>query len=136
MSTAEPVVADAMLHAPRLCGPRASVADVRRVLVDDHVHAALVVDQDVLLSVVLRSDLADAPAEDPARQVGTLRGRTVSPAQRLEPVRLDMVASGTRRLAVTGQEGRLLGLLCLKSSGLGFCSDEGVAERAAGRDGC
>ena len=32
-------------------------------------------------------------------------------------------------LAVTNTEGRLLGLLCLKASGLGFCSDADVTSR-------
>jgi hypothetical protein len=40
-----------------------------------------------------------------------------------------MRRAGRRRLAVTSEDGRLLGLLCLKASGRGFCSDEDVAAR-------
>jgi hypothetical protein len=32
-----------------------------------------------------------------------------------------------RRLAVTSDDSRLLGLLCLKANGSGFCSDADVA---------
>jgi hypothetical protein len=39
-----------------------------------------------------------------------------------------------RRLAVVDCSGRLLGLLCRKNSGTGYCSDEGIRQRAAKRD--
>jgi hypothetical protein len=38
-----------------------------------------------------------------------------------------------RRLAVVDESGRLLGLLCLKKDQCGYCSDEGIRERAQGR---
>jgi hypothetical protein len=41
------------------------------------------------------------------------------------------VARGERRRAVIDADGRLLGLLCLKSRLTGFCSDSDVAARAA-----
>jgi hypothetical protein len=44
-----------------------------------------------------------------------------------------MRASGRRRLAVTSDDGTLVGLLCLKASGNGFCSDGDVASRRLGR---
>jgi len=44
-----------------------------------------------------------------------------------------MEETGRRRLAVVDPGGRLAGLLCRKRSGRGFCSDEGVAARAADR---
>jgi len=40
-----------------------------------------------------------------------------------------MQRTGRRRLAVVDGEGRLVGLLCLKASGSGFCSNEDVASR-------
>jgi hypothetical protein len=43
---------------------------------------------------------------------------------------LAMTATGQRRNAVISEDGRLLGLLCLKASQAGFCSDEDVADRA------
>jgi hypothetical protein len=45
------------------------------------------------------------------------------------------VEQGRRRLAVTDEAGRLLGLLCLKKDGTGYCSDDGIRERAAERTG-
>jgi hypothetical protein len=54
----------------------------------------------------------------------------------VEEVRLAMLAARHRRLAVVGAEGELLGLLCLKRSGSGFCSDEDVAARAADQASC
>jgi hypothetical protein len=43
-----------------------------------------------------------------------------------------MTATGRRRAAVTSADGRLLGLLCLKASRAGFCSDQDVRARALG----
>ena len=43
-----------------------------------------------------------------------------------------MIMTGRRRAAVTGADGRLLGLLCLKVSRTGFCSDQDVRARALG----
>ena len=37
---------------------------------------------------------------------------------------------GRRRVAVINNDGRLLGLLCLKASQAGFCSDQDVRARA------
>ncbi len=72
---------------------------------------------------------------DAAAGLAPLAGRTVGPAEDLERVRLRMVAQGIRRLAVVDDGGALLGLLCLKRSGSGFCSDDDVAARAAERRG-
>ena len=43
-----------------------------------------------------------------------------------------MTATGRRRAAVTSADGQLLGLLCLKASQAGFCSDQDVRARALG----
>jgi len=44
-----------------------------------------------------------------------------------------MSRTGRRRLAVVDDGGVLVGLLCLKRTGRGFCSDLDVASRAASR---
>ena len=85
-----------------------------------------------LLTIVERGELAGAADDRPAIELGRLEGRTIDPAADLEEVRRRMVAGQIRRLAVVDRQMRLLGLLCLKRSGLGFCSDADVAERAAG----
>jgi hypothetical protein len=45
-----------------------------------------------------------------------------------------MTHSGRRRLAATSNDSTLLGLLCLKAGGLGFCSDADVANRSCTKD--
>lgn len=65
--------------------------------------------------------------------VATLTGRTVAPEAELAPVHARMVANGQRRLAVVDATGHLLGLLCLKRTLAGFCSDRDVASRATQR---
>lgn len=125
-------VADAMLTAPKRCDRSAVVADLHELFQDEHVHCALVTDGSRLLSVVMRDDL-DADLTAPASTVGTLRGRTVAASANLDDVHRRMVEKRLRRLAVVTETGRLLGLLCLKRTGIGFCSDAGVAARAAAR---
>lgn len=123
-------VADAMLTAPKVCDRGAVVADLHSFFEDEHVHCALVTDGSRLLSVVTRDDL-DADLALPASAVGTLRGRTIAASVDLDSVHKRMVEKGIRRLAVVSETGHLLGLLCLKRTGIGFCSDEGIAARAA-----
>ncbi|GLZ49187.1 hypothetical protein Acsp06_53720 [Actinomycetospora sp. NBRC 106375] len=123
-----------MLRRPKVLPASATVADARAVLADDHVHAALVVDGGVLLAVVERGDLdPSVPAAMPAALVGRLAGRTVGPDADLDATWSEMAARGRRRMAVVDGDGVLLGLLCLKRSGRGFCSDADVAARAADR---
>jgi hypothetical protein len=94
------------------------------------VHAALIVLAGKLLGLVERADLA-AGTDDaaPAVAVARLDGRTVGPETPLAGAREAMREAGRRRLAVTTEDSTLVGLLCLKSSGRGFCSDDDVAAR-------
>lgn len=127
------IVADAMLSHPKRLSLAATVRDVRRLFHDDHVHAALIVPQaGLLVAVVERCDVVGSPAPDDARAapLGRLAGRIVEPVASLRATWLAMTASGQRRKAVISADGRLLGLLCLKASHAGFCSDEDVADRA------
>lgn len=124
-------VADAMLRTPRTCGPATTVAQARDVFADDHIHAVLVVDGDRLLAVVERTDLVGAAPDAPARDAGRLGERVLGPHLDGERVRQMMVARRLRRVAIVDGHGRLLGLLCLKRNGTGFCSPADVAARAA-----
>lgn len=128
-------VIDAVVRRPKLLAHDATVADARHCLAGGKVHAALVVEHGRLLTVLVPGDLLDAHGDDLALRYGRLAGRTVSPDADLEAVRAQMVASGTRRLAVVGESHELIGLLALKRSTRGFCSDEGIAARAAERAG-
>jgi hypothetical protein len=125
--------ADAMVHFPKVCPPSATVAQVTELFRDDHVHCALIVDRGRLLAVVERSDLGHARPHTPARIVGRLPGRVTTPCADLEATLHAMTVQGRRRLAVIDEHSMLLGLLCLKRSGLGFCRDADVQARAAER---
>ena len=128
-------VGDVMLHAPEVIAPTATVADLRAFFDDDHVHAALVVDATGrLLTVVERCDLQGHAPDRVAAAVGRLSDRTLTAETDLPEAWLLMRRSGRRRLAVVEPRTELLlGLLCLERSGLGFCTDAGVAERRAAR---
>jgi len=127
--------ADAMIHFPKICGPATTVAQVRELFRDDHLHAVLVADAGELVSIVERPDISAAPPNAPARRSGRLRERTTGPDADLEATRRAMIARRRRRLAVIDDHGTLLGLLCLNRTGLGFCSDADVRARAGERRG-
>lgn len=124
-------VADAMIHSPKVCGPTTSIAQLRDMLRDDHVHAALIVDHGELLAVVERSDLVGSLTLDGgSRAAAYIEDRVTRPDAGLAATWKAMTTAGRRRLAVIDSDRQLLGLLCLKRSGLGFCSDADVRARA------
>jgi CBS domain-containing protein len=127
LTTAVPTgatVADVMVRHPKVLPPDASVDDVRALLAGDHVHMALLADDGVLRGTVVEGDVPPTVAGDePAAGWSQLLGRTVAPDEDAELLRQELVVSGRRRLAVVDDEGRLLGLLCLKRRRTGFCSD-------------
>jgi hypothetical protein len=127
-------VADCVVANPTVHDCRATVGELRALFLDDHMHMALLLDGPRLVSAVERADLAAALADEaPASLVGTLLGRAVSPAEPAAAILASMKACGRRRLAVASDDGTLFGLLCLKASGTGFCSDDDVASRRFGR---
>ena len=126
-----------MVARPTLHGRSATVGELRAFFLDDHVHIALLVDDAKLVAAVERADLASELGDaTPARRVGRLNGRVVPADALLADVLDAMRSSGRRRFAVTGADGELLGLLCLKATGLGFCSDGDVAGRKGGYATC
>ena len=131
---AGPTVADAMVSRPKTLPADASVAAVRAVLADDHVVMVLLTEDGVLRGTLLCDDLPDTtPGAAAALPLSRLTGRTVAPAVPLADVHALLVRTGRRRLAVVDDEGRLLGLVCLKRRRTGYCTDAGVAERARSR---
>jgi CBS domain-containing protein len=123
-------VSDVMITRPKVSDVATTVRQARGFFTDDHVHALLVVDGRTLLAVVERNDLATEGPDTPVRTIGKLDGRVVPPDAALVATWHRMVALTRRRLAVVEEDGALVGLLCLKRSGRGFCTDAGVAERA------
>jgi CBS domain-containing protein len=130
-------VAEVMLTTPARHPLSATVGEIRDFFRDDHVHAALIVSPDGYLeAVVERHDIAGCQAFDvPVAPLGRLASRTVPGGASLATVFRAMTATGQRRAAVTSADGRLLGLLCLKASRTGFCSDQDVRARAMGEAG-
>jgi CBS domain-containing protein len=126
--------AEAMLTTPVRHALSATAGEIRDFFGDDHVHAALIVSPAGRLeAVVERDDIAGCQALDAAAApLGRLAGRTVPAGASLAEARRAMTATGRRRAAVTSADGRLLGLLCLKASRAGFCSDQDVRARALG----
>jgi CBS domain-containing protein len=124
--------AEAMLTTAKRHPLCATVREIRDFFRDDHVHAALIVNSaGYLEAVVERDDIVGCQTLDaPAAPLGRLAGRTVPPEAGLGEMRQAMIAAGRRRAAVTTADGRLLGLLCLKASQAGFCSDQDVRARA------
>jgi CBS-domain-containing membrane protein len=126
-------VGRAMVTIPKTHDPETPLVEIRSLFEDDHVHMALIVDADrLLITTIERSDLDQIQSESrPVPQIGTLHGRTIGPAASIQDATSRLKAQQRRRLAVVDETGRLLGLLCLKRDGTGYCSDGGVLQRAA-----
>jgi CBS domain-containing protein len=119
-----------MVRRPAVHRPTATVAELRAFFDDDHVHMALIVDNGILVGVIERDDLTTATTDkSTAREIAKLDGLTIRPDAALAEARARMTRDGRRRVAVMTEESALVGLLCLKASGRGFCSDEDVAAR-------
>lgn len=126
--------ADVAVHHPTVHPPGATVGDVRAFLSGGHVHLALVVDEHgLLLAAVVREDLEGRDDAEPAAEVGRLEGRTVPAGLAAEALPDHMLAAGARRLAVVDEAGRLVGLVCRKRSGEGYCTDGGIRSKRAER---
>jgi hypothetical protein len=135
-------VADAMITRPSTHPVTCSLGEIACYFRDDHVHMALITAPDgLLVTTIIRSDLdghgVQAAGRIPAAEFGTVAGRIARPADDLTAAAVRLTSTSQRRLAVIDDAGRLVGLLCLKKNGSGFCSEENVRQRceasAAGR---
>jgi predicted transcriptional regulator len=127
-------VLDAAIRHPKVCRADASVGEMRQLFLDDHVHMALLVDGERLVSCLDRDDVgADMPDTAFAIEAGGLSGCTVAAQAPLREAVIHLQKAGRRRLAVVNEQGLLLGLLCLKRTHDGFCSDADVRARGTGR---
>jgi CBS domain-containing protein len=123
-----------MVTRPTVHNPSTTAAQLRSFFNDEHVHVALLVDAGKLIGVIERADLSAVLSDDmEAGRIASLDGRTIDPAARIAEALEAMKRCERRRLAVVGDDGALLGLLCLKASGRGFCSDTDVRNRASSR---
>ncbi len=122
-----------MLTEVKLHDPTTTVGQVRRLLADDHVHAVVIVEAGALLAVVDRADVEAEPDDElTAVSIGGLGPRTVRVDTPLAAAWDLLERTGRRRLAVVDVDGVFRGLLCLKRSRTGFCSDQDVRARAGG----
>jgi CBS-domain-containing membrane protein len=131
-------VSDVMLRHPKVLDAQATVDEARAALTDDHVHMVLLTEGSTLVGTLVRTDLPPPiqrsdQGSGPALPWSTLRDRTVPSATSADTVNKLLIERGLRRLAVIDHDGTLLGLMCLKRSRTGFCSDEDVASRAQSR---
>ena len=132
--TASPTVAEVMVRYPMVLPADATVSQVRTVFEDDHVHMVLLTRGRLLCGTVVRGDVPNTASEVlKAVRFAHLTGRTVLDTAPADAVLQRLVARKQRRLAVVDDGGLLVGLLCLKAQGTGFCSDADVAARAHGR---
>ncbi|WP_152627696.1 CBS domain-containing protein [Streptacidiphilus melanogenes] len=129
LETDAPVVGS-MHTFPKTSPVSTTVGQAREFFGNDKVHALLVVSHGVLVAVVERPDLVGRSDHEPVASAGRLGDRVVAPSDSLRETWDAMAAAGRRRVAVVTEEGRLVGLLCLKRSGRGFCSDAGIGARA------
>ena len=124
-------VSDAMVTCPLMHAPDCDMQAIRAAFENDHVGMALIVGTDGrLITTIERPDLAaTVSSSTPVSHLGTLTGRTVGPAASLDVVTATLLREERRRLAVVDDSGRLLGLLCLRQDGTGYCSDQGIRSR-------
>ena len=124
------LVADVLLQRPKTLPAEATLAQARAAFDDDHVHMLLLVGpHERLVGTLVRDDLTGA-TQGAALEHATMHGRTLSASLSAEEARQVLVTAGQRRRAVVDNNGRLVGLLCLKRRLTGFCSDRDVASRA------
>lgn len=127
----EVLVTDVMLREPKTISSEISVSEALSALADEHVHMLLLIDGAYLVGTLVRADLplSRSVSDERALRYATVQGRVVEAGATAQDVSVRMKVSGLRRLAVTDADGRLLGLVCLKRHGRGFCSCEDVASR-------
>jgi CBS domain-containing protein len=124
-------VAQAMVRNPKIVRLDATVQGALAAFENAHLHMLLLTDGPLLRGTIVRSDLTPGLALDtPALELAALEGRTTSPEAPLASVHEQMITHGQRRLAVIDPDRTLLGLLCLKRTLAGFCTDRGIQDRA------
>lgn len=118
-----------MLRHPKTLPAGASIDDSRAALGDDHLHMVLLTDGSTLVGTVTRDDLPQPGVVDAAAIWSRLADRTVQPDASAAAIEQMLVHHGLRRVAVVDAAGSLLGLMCLKQRGSGFCSAADVPSR-------
>jgi CBS domain-containing protein len=129
----EQSIAEAMISDPKTHSVEISLADAIDAFTDTHIHMLLLTRDGILHGTLVRDDLP--PGLDPRRpavSLATIVERTICPTRSLDEATQRLNRSMARRLAVTNADRSLVGLLCLKRTRLGFCTEADVLAR---RDG-
>lgn len=135
-SEKSPAASDVMMRHPKTLPANATVSEAAAAFSGGHTHMLLLTQGRRLIGTMVRADLTTmtgTSAVDPALPFAQLRGRTVPPEALADMVERAMVEGGMRRLAVVAPDGMLIGLVCLKRRGRGFCSDRDVTARTLSR---
>jgi hypothetical protein len=118
------VAADLMLRNPKTLAGAASVGDVRAQLANPKVQMVLLADGGKLVGAV--TDIpAEAGSDERARAYADPRPVTISASESALAAFDRAAASPNRRVIVLGEDGSLLGLLCLDQSRTRFCQTPG-----------
>ena len=112
--------ADLMLRRPKTLPIDSTVRDVRAVLDNPHVQMVLLVDGESFGAAITEIP-QDADPEVSARAYASSDVVTMSPAAAAEDAFARTAESPFRRVVVVGDDGTLLGLLCLNASRTHFC---------------
>jgi CBS domain-containing protein len=117
-------VTEVMLRRPKTLPSSATVGDVRAFFQNPHVMTALLVDDGDFRGAIDRGGLpADAPDGVSALEYAAADTPTISPDAGVEDALAALRGVASRRLVVLDADGaRLLGLVCLNTTGTRFCS--------------
>jgi CBS domain-containing protein len=127
-------VADVAVRHPKVLGVDATLSTAAAAFEDDHVHMVLLLDGEFLAGTIVRSDIAGQHARHQRAVLASrLHGRVFTAGTPLAEAIAVLRQHHQRRRAVINDRGELVGLLCLKRSSRGFCSDVDVAARATER---
>jgi len=114
-----------MLSRPKTLSSTATVGDVRKFFENPHVMTALLVEGDDFRGAIDRGSLPDeADTDADALDYVASATPTIAPDASVEDALEALHGLESRRLVVLDAEGdRLLGLVCLNTSGTHFCKD-------------
>ncbi|ALU73709.1 hypothetical protein H351_31080 (plasmid) [Rhodococcus erythropolis R138] len=126
-------VRDVMINYPKRVDSTITIGQAEELFTDEHVHMLLLVENQQLVGTLLRTDLHNTPlpAELPAKPFSVLNGRWIHADHDAVDLLAWMSTQRIRRLAVADETLNLKGLVCLKRTGTGFCSNADVQGRAS-----
>jgi predicted transcriptional regulator len=124
------LVRDVMVRRPKTMPASSSVADVRAHFENPRVRTALLADDGRFRGAIAPEELpTSAGGSEPAGSYARADVPTVGPDAHMADALALMERRGDYRLVVLDSDGQtLVGLLCLDSTGTGFCVDGPAAQ--------